>query len=121
MEGGGEREREIDRWRGEHQRKGHKERARASHRDCDRSRSRLLPPKPTPINSTRSPLAWSHAGLACGSDTSHLSMFGYDPRRYYRGRGAFETMGTGLEMLPGDIAFKVLSESPVHPLPLPLA
>ena len=30
-------------------------------------------------------------------------------------------MGTGLEMLPGDIAFKVLSESPVHPLPLPLA
>ena len=47
------------------------------------------------------------AGLACGSDTSHLSMFGYDPRRYYRGRGAFETMGAGLEMRPGDIAFKV--------------
>ena len=46
------------------------------------------------------------AGLACGSDTAHLSMFGYDPRQYYRGRGAFETMGAGLEMLPGDIAFK---------------
>jgi 2,3-diphosphopglycerate-independent phosphoglycerate mutase len=45
-------------------------------------------------------------GLACGSDTAHLSMFGYDPRKYYRGRGAFETMGAGLEMLPGDIAFK---------------
>lgn len=27
--------------------------------------------------------------------------------RYYRGRGAFETMGAGLEMIPGDIAFKV--------------
>ena len=25
---------------------------------------------------------------------------------YYRGRGAFETLGTGMEMLPGDIAFK---------------
>ena len=126
-------------------------------------------------------------GLACGSDTAHLSIFGYDPRlwgsvmehsciskrrqewhwpfddkpekelhniasgfhakadevfgpillgrrsefatqmqsrpglviwgmctmcrqaclcRYYRGRGAFESMGAGLPMQPGDIAFK---------------
>lgn len=27
--------------------------------------------------------------------------------RHYRGRGAFETMGAGLDMIPGDIAFKV--------------
>jgi 2,3-bisphosphoglycerate-independent phosphoglycerate mutase len=27
-------------------------------------------------------------------------------RRYYRGRGAFESMGAGLAMAPGDIAFK---------------
>ncbi|KAL6587603.1 hypothetical protein OROMI_000581 [Orobanche minor] len=46
------------------------------------------------------------AGLACGSDTAHLSLLGYDPRVYYRGRGAFESMGAGLEMSPGDIAFK---------------
>lgn len=45
-------------------------------------------------------------GLACGSDTAHLSIFGYDPRVYYRGRGAFETMGSGLYMEVGDIAFK---------------
>lgn len=45
-------------------------------------------------------------GLACGSDTAHLSIFGYDPRKYYRGRGAFESMGAGLDMAPGDIAFK---------------
>lgn len=45
-------------------------------------------------------------GLACGSDTSHLSLFGYDPRSHYRGRGAFESMGAGLAMAPGDIAFK---------------
>ncbi|XP_022861641.1 uncharacterized protein LOC111382013 [Olea europaea var. sylvestris] len=46
-------------------------------------------------------------GLACGSDTAHLSLLGYDPRVYYRGRGAFESMGAGLAMSPGDIAFKV--------------
>ncbi|EGC30367.1 hypothetical protein DICPUDRAFT_157906 [Dictyostelium purpureum] len=45
-------------------------------------------------------------GYACGSDTAHLSILGYDPRTYYRGRGAFESMGAGLEMVPGDIAFK---------------
>lgn len=48
-------------------------------------------------------------GLACGSDTAHLSLLGYDPRVYYRGRGAFESMGAGLAMIPGDIAFKVCS------------
>ena len=26
--------------------------------------------------------------------------------RYYRGRGAFESMGAGLQMQPGDVAFK---------------
>ncbi|KAI8048141.1 2,3-bisphosphoglycerate-independent phosphoglycerate mutase-domain-containing protein [Gilbertella persicaria] len=45
-------------------------------------------------------------GLACGSDTAHLSILGYDPRIYYEGRGAFESMGAGLDMIPGDIAFK---------------
>jgi 2,3-bisphosphoglycerate-independent phosphoglycerate mutase len=28
-------------------------------------------------------------------------------RSYYRGRGAFESMGAGLDMIEGDIAFKV--------------
>jgi 2,3-diphosphopglycerate-independent phosphoglycerate mutase len=46
------------------------------------------------------------AGLGCGSDTAHLSLLGYDPRVYYRGRGAFESMGAGLAMSPGNIAFK---------------
>ncbi|KAL9230124.1 hypothetical protein vseg_005513 [Gypsophila vaccaria] len=45
-------------------------------------------------------------GLGCGSDTAHLSLLGYNPRVYYRGRGAFESMGAGLAMSPGDIAFK---------------
>ena len=33
-------------------------------------------------------------------------MFGYDPRKCYRGRGAFESLGAGLSMKPGEIAFK---------------
>jgi 2,3-diphosphopglycerate-independent phosphoglycerate mutase len=46
-------------------------------------------------------------GVACGSDTAHLSILGYDPRIYYKGRGAFETIGAGLPMASSDIAFKV--------------
>lgn len=45
-------------------------------------------------------------GRACGSDTAHLGIFGYDPRQTYRGRGAFESMGAGCSVEPGDIAFK---------------
>ena len=46
------------------------------------------------------------AGQGCGSDTAHLSILGYDPLLAYRGRGALETMGSGLEMQEGDVAFK---------------
>lgn len=46
------------------------------------------------------------AGYSCGSDTSHLNIFGYTPTQYYKGRGAFETEGAGLPMKAGDIAFK---------------
>ncbi|KAH7830929.1 putative cofactor-independent phosphoglycerate mutase [Monocercomonoides exilis] len=45
-------------------------------------------------------------GFACGSDTAHMLIFGYQPRGIYRGRGAFEALGGGLDMHPGDIAFK---------------
>ncbi|MGC8515254.1 MAG: 2,3-bisphosphoglycerate-independent phosphoglycerate mutase [Thermoplasmata archaeon] len=45
-------------------------------------------------------------GLVCGSDTSHLSLLGYDPEKVYTGRGPFEAMGLGIEAEPGDIAFR---------------
>lgn len=45
-------------------------------------------------------------GLSCGSDTAHMNIFGYNPFTLYKGRGAYETMGAGLDMNPGDIAFK---------------
>ena len=45
-------------------------------------------------------------GLACGSDTAHLSLLGYDPRIHYKGRGAFECLGSGISLEMDEIAFK---------------
>lgn len=45
-------------------------------------------------------------GVVCGSDTSHLSLLGYDPEKIYTGRGPFEAMGLGMQVKPGDIAFR---------------
>jgi 2,3-bisphosphoglycerate-independent phosphoglycerate mutase len=45
-------------------------------------------------------------GIAPGSDTSHLAIFGFDPYIYYKGRGPFEALGAGLELKPGDVAFR---------------
>jgi 2,3-bisphosphoglycerate-independent phosphoglycerate mutase len=45
-------------------------------------------------------------GIRAGSDTSHISILGYDPYQVYTGRGPFEAVGVGVDVLPGDIAFR---------------
>lgn len=45
-------------------------------------------------------------GIRCGSDTGHLALLGYDPRLVYTGRGPFEALGIGMEVLGGDIALR---------------
>lgn len=45
-------------------------------------------------------------GIRAGSDTSHLSLLGYDPEKFYTGRGPFEAMGLGMDVKGGDIAFR---------------
>jgi 2,3-bisphosphoglycerate-independent phosphoglycerate mutase len=45
-------------------------------------------------------------GVRPGSDTAHLSLFGYDPYRYYPGRGVFEAVGVGLDVKPSDVCFR---------------
>ncbi len=46
-------------------------------------------------------------GIRPGSDTGHLSLLGYDPYKYYSGRGPIEAAGTGVDVRPGDVAFRV--------------
>lgn len=45
-------------------------------------------------------------GIRPGSDTSHLSLLGYPPEKYYTGRGPLEAEGTGIRMEPGMIGFR---------------
>jgi 2,3-bisphosphoglycerate-independent phosphoglycerate mutase len=45
-------------------------------------------------------------GIRPGSDTSHLSLLGYPPERYYTGRGPLEAEGCGIPMEKGMIGFR---------------
>lgn len=45
-------------------------------------------------------------GIRAGSDTSHISILGYDPYEVYTGRGPFEAAGVGVDVIEGDIAFR---------------
>lgn len=45
-------------------------------------------------------------GRRIGSDTAHMAILGYDPFLYYKGRGPFEAKGVGLDLQPGDVAFR---------------
>lgn len=45
-------------------------------------------------------------GVRPGSDTSHLSIFGYDLDKYYTGRGVYEALGIGMEVEKGDVCFR---------------
>ncbi len=45
-------------------------------------------------------------GVRVGSDTAHMAILGYDPFATYRGRGPFEAKGVGIDVRPGDLAFR---------------
>ena len=46
------------------------------------------------------------AGCKPGSDVAILSVLGYDPVRCYTGRGPLEAASMGIELDPGDLAFR---------------
>ncbi len=45
-------------------------------------------------------------GMAPGSDTANLSVFGYNPSEIYTGRAPLEALNMGIEMGPKDVAFR---------------
>lgn len=45
-------------------------------------------------------------GIRPGSDVANLALLGYDPYRYYSGRGALEAIGAGIVLRDGDVAFR---------------
>ena len=45
-------------------------------------------------------------GFPPGSDVACMSIFGYDPAKYYTGRAPIEAAGMGIELAPEDVAFR---------------
>lgn len=73
----------------------------------------------TPLEAARTPnmdLLASHGeiglvqttppGFLPGSDVANLAILGYDPRKYYSGRGALEAAGMEVSLNDGDVAFR---------------
>jgi len=46
-------------------------------------------------------------GFHPGSDVANLSVFGYDPHICYSGRSPLEAASMGVELAPGDVAFRL--------------
>ncbi|MEM3553954.1 MAG: phosphoglycerate mutase, partial [Candidatus Bathyarchaeia archaeon] len=45
-------------------------------------------------------------GIPPGSDTATLALLGYDAFEVYSGRGAFEALGSRMDVMEGDVCFR---------------
>ena len=45
-------------------------------------------------------------GMPPGSDVANMSIFGYDPKKYYSGRAPLEAASMGIPLSDGDVAFR---------------
>ncbi len=52
-------------------------------------------------------LCTAGVGVRPGSDVAHLSLFGYDAKKEYFGRGPIEALGVGFGLKDGDVALRV--------------
>jgi len=46
------------------------------------------------------------AGFAPASDVANLSILGYEPKKYYSGRGPLEAANMGIALSEGEVAFR---------------
>ena len=73
----------------------------------------------TPLEAARHPnmdwvaangiTGWAHtipSGFAPGSDVGCMSVFGYDPRKYFTGRAPLEAAAQGIALADGQVAFR---------------
>lgn len=73
----------------------------------------------TPLEAARTPnmdhiakggiCGWANnvpKGMHPGSDVAGMSIFGYNPKKYYSGRGPLEAASLGVKLKKGDIAFR---------------
>ncbi|MEM9882925.1 MAG: cofactor-independent phosphoglycerate mutase [Planctomycetota bacterium] len=52
-------------------------------------------------------VATTPEGMPCGSDVCSMSLLGYDPKRYHKGRAPLEAAALGLDLDPSDWVFRV--------------
>ncbi len=45
-------------------------------------------------------------GVPAGSDAATLAILGYEPMKFYSGRGALEAVGSGVTVLPSDVGIR---------------
>ena len=51
-------------------------------------------------------VATTPEGMEPGSDVTNMSLFGYDPEKYYTGRAPLEALSMGIELGENDVAFR---------------
>jgi 2,3-bisphosphoglycerate-independent phosphoglycerate mutase len=45
-------------------------------------------------------------GFEAGSDIANMALLGYDPEKYYTGRGPLEALSMGVDLAPDDVAYR---------------
>jgi 2,3-bisphosphoglycerate-independent phosphoglycerate mutase len=45
-------------------------------------------------------------GFEAGSDIANMAVLGYSPEKYYTGRGPLEALSMGIDLAPGDVAYR---------------
>jgi len=59
------------------------------------------------IEGRQGTVATTPPSMPCGSDVCSMSLLGYDPRQYHKGRAPLEAAALGIELSPTDWVFRV--------------